>query len=185
MGEQPDDAVFDGTESENVTEVERKVTDRMVPLRDLAAERKRARTAEQRLATLEAERAAALAELEALRPKASRWDEHETAEAKRLDEANAAVLATLPQESQDALRGLDRAALSAALKGIAVLAGQASAPEPKPGYPAGGGISRPAPQAATTLTKDEQAFKDSDPMLARASDEQVKRLFGLRNPKRG
>lgn len=187
MGDTPD-PLIDDTGSDDVHEIERKVTDRMVPLRDLAAERKRARAAEQRVATIDAERAAALAELEILRPKAGRWDEHEAAEAKRVDDANAAVLATLPQESQDALKGLERTALSAALRGIAVLAGQApaqDAPAKPAGYPAGGGVSRPAAQGSTNLTKPEQEFKESDPMLARASDERVKQLFALRHPKRG
>ena len=188
MGDTPD-PLIDDTGSDDVHEIERKVTARMVPLRDLAAERKRARAAETQLAEERAGRAAALAELEALRPKAGRWDEHEAAEAKRVDDANAAVLATLPQESQDALKGLERTALSAALRGIAVLAGQAAAqdaPAAKPtGYPAGGGVSRPAAQGATNLTKPEQEFKESDPMLARASDERVKQLFALRHPKRG
>lgn len=188
MGDQPDQLI-DDTGSDDVHEVKREVTERMAPVRDLLAERKRARAAEQRLATSEAERTAALAELEALRPKAGRWDEHEAAEAKRVDDANAAILTTLPQESQEALKGLDRNALSAALRGIAVLAGQAAAqdaPAAKPaGYPAGGGVSRPGAQGATTLTKPEQEFKESDPMLARASDERVKQLFALRHPKRG
>jgi len=186
MGDTPDQIIDDA--GSDVHEVKREVTDRMVPLRDLAAERKRARAAETALAEERAARTAALAELEALRPKAGRWDEHEASEAKRIDEANASILATLPQESQEALKGLDRNALSAALRGIAVLAGQAAqGTEPaKPAtYPAGGGVSRPGAQGATTLTKEEQEFKAADPMLARASDEQVKRLFGLRHPKRG
>lgn len=185
MGDQPD-PIIDDPGSDDVHEVKREVTERMAPVRDLLAERKRARAAEQRLAASEAERAAVLAELEALRPKAGRWDEHEAAEAKRVDAANASILETLPQESQEALKGLDRTALSAALRGIAVLAGQAPAQEAKPaGYPAGGGVSRPAAQGATTLTKEEQAFKASEPIMAGKTDEQVKRIFALRNPKRG
>ncbi len=149
----------------------------MVPLTVVQEERQRAQAARAEADALKAR----LAELE---PDATRWRDHTVAEAKRLDEANAAALAGLPEAARLALSKLDRDNLAAALSAYGTIAAAQPIPTPEPPrHPVGGGVQQSA-VSPMELTHIERAWVESArPDLRDVSPASVKAMFAKFGPK--
>lgn len=172
----PDDpAVIDvPTPTDEGAVVERRVKIQMVPLTEVQQERQRAQAAR-------AEAEAAKARLAELEPLANKWTAHATAEAERLDAANAAALQTLPEAVRPVFQALDRHAMAAALEGLRSMGGQAAAPVAPVKHPVGGGVQQGG-SVSTELTTAEAAWVESERRdLRDVSPEIVKRMYAKRN----
>lgn len=139
---------------------------KLVPLRHL----QRLRSALAKANATIAERDTRIAELD---PIAKRWADHEAAEAARLDAANAAALAALPEPVRAALGTLPREALTTALGAFKALAPAAqteaaqteaakaeAVQAAKPAHPVGG-QAQGSGGASAELTAAERKWAES------------------------
>lgn len=134
-----------------------------------------------------------LSELEAAQEQARKdaedakaWREYREAEAKRIGDANAKRLEALTDEQRAAFEGItDQTVIARMLSLIPAPASDAPAQAPASAQPLPKGT--PAVRAhavGSTLTAEEQAFKDARPLLANATDDQVRNIIKAATPRK-
>jgi len=165
---------------------------REIPLdvRGLRAELNRQRKISQERKNLIAEQNAKLADLGAkasqvdtiqtelatAKELAAKWQEYTAAEATRIAEANAARIAALPEAAKAAFEGVTDPALVSKMLDL-VAATTPKEPEAPP-IPIGGIATKQNP-SGSTLTQEEKAFRDTQPLLATATDAKIRELMKL------
>lgn len=121
------------------------------------------------------------AQLEALKPKAERWDEYERTKTDQLKHENAEKLKALTPEQAKAFEGItDESVIARMLSLIPTpAAGQATqSAGQSTALPPGGNTQR-AGSMGSTLTAEEVAFRDARPILAKATDDKIRELFAI------